>query len=182
MPPLKLTRVANEQVPFGLAARWAGLPVPRDRGTKADCIRCGSSDALRLYRDHGWCFSCRTRFSVVVLLAEAWDMGYEDAAMAALDKIGYVPMDWAARWEHAQREPELDRAQLGESLKVWCSASLPDWEHRQYEEVPARVLAVCLGLLPRVRTAQDCDDWRSRCKLAMQRVCGQIVAELPDSG
>lgn len=177
MPPKKLTQVANEQVPFGTACRWAGLPAPSDRGSKADCRRCGSPAALRLYPDHGWCFSCCTRFSVVVLLAADWDMDYDETAMAALDRIGWVPLDYAARWDHAQAEPEPDREQLGEALRIWCRASLPGWEHLQYEEQGSRMLARCLGLLPRVRTAEDCARWLERCKAAMQRSCDSSVAK-----
>jgi hypothetical protein len=182
VPRQKLTALANEVVPFAAAVRWAGLPAVSSRGTKTDCVRCGSSSALRLYDGHGWCFSCQTRFSAVVLLAEVWEMNYAEAAMAALGRIGYAPAGYEARWEQARQPAGLDLPQLGEALKTWCAANIADWEHRQYEQRAAHVLAFCLGLLPCVRTEQDCGSWLARCKQAMQRACSRAMAELPDSG
>jgi len=169
-----LARIANEQVRFGLAASWAGLHVS-ERGSRADCPECGSEQAFRGYTDHGFCHSCRTRFSAVRLLSVVWQMEPEDAARRALDEIGFVPVDWAGAWQHAQRDPDPDRPALARALRTWCAANIPGWEDLQYERRPAGVLAACLGKLPYVRTEADCAEWLDRCEQVMLRSVGKAT-------
>jgi hypothetical protein len=163
---------ANLRIPFDTAMSWAAKAAgTRARGVKAGCPLCGSDGGLRVYPDHGYCFSERRRISVVTLLAEAWDMEREDAALKALADYGYVPVSLAHRWEHAQREPEVARAELAEALEIWCGASIPGWQVRQYEPAVSVKRAACRALLPRVRTEQECERWLSVCKEVMRRVC-----------
>jgi len=176
MPPrTSLARIANEQVPFAQAASWAGLRTVSERGTRDTCPKCTHEASFRGYPDHGFCHSCRTYFSAVSLLATVWEMTAQDAARKALDQIGYVPLDYAGQWEHARREPDPDRPALARALRTWCAANIEDWERRQLDPYPANVLARCLGLLPRVRTAQDCDEWMRRCTQVMVRALGEVT-------
>lgn len=164
---------ANQVIPFDTAMTWASrATATRLRGVKGNCPLCGSSGGIRVYPDHGYCFSERRRISVVTLLADAWEMEREDAALRALDLFGYVPVSLAHRWEHAQREPEVARNELAEALRIWCRASIPGWETRQYDDAVAGKLSGCLAILPRVQTGQDCDKWLARCKQVMARVAG----------
>jgi hypothetical protein len=175
LPRTPLARIANEQVPFSQAASWAGLRGVSDRGTRDTCPKCGHEASFRGYLDHGFCHQCRTYFSTVTLLAVKWEMTNFDAARRALDQIGYVPLDYAGEWEHAQREPELDTPALARALRTWCAANLPGWESKQLDPGPAHVLARCLGLLPRVKTEQDCDEWLRRCTQVMGRLFGKAT-------
>jgi hypothetical protein len=166
--PKSLTQVANEQVPFATALAWADLQPPRDRGSRDQCPGCGSLDGFRGYRDHGYCQSCGRYFSVVGLLAAAWDMRRTDAAIAALDRIGYVPLSQAHRFDAARdRPPDISHADLAEALRTWCASALPGWTG--YETRQAALLARCLGELGKVRTEEDCGVWLSRCKQVMSR-------------
>lgn len=174
-PREPLTRIANREVRFTWAARVAGLNPVSDRGSRDTCPQCGSLGALRAYLDHGFCHHCRKYFSTVTLLAVFWQMEPEDAARRALDETGYVPIDYAGQWEHAQREPDPDRPALARALRTWCAANIPDWEARALDPGPARLLARCLGLLPRVRTAADCEEWMSRCQQVMARALGEVT-------
>lgn len=174
-PRESLTQIANREVGFAWAARQARLNPLSERGSRDSCPSCGGLGAFRGYTDHGFCHSCRTYFSPVTLLAICWQMEPEDAARRALDTIGFVPVDYAGAWEHANRDPDPDRPALGRALRTWCAAHIKGWEWLQYEDRPARALAVCLGLLPRVSTPSDCDEWMSRCQQVMTRVCGGIT-------
>lgn len=181
---LPITKIADEQVPFPVACAWvgAGFGSTRSAGVKARCplgsrhSDGGAERALRIYPDHGYCFSCQRPFTTSSLLAAAWEMSRPDAAMAALDRIGYVPVGWAGRWEHAQRDPDPGREHLAEALRLWLERSDPDWGDRQYDKAVAGKLARCLGLLPRVRTQEDCLRWMDACQQAMRRV----IPSLPE--
>ena len=175
--PLSPVAEANRRIPFDTAMSWAAKAVgTRSRGVKGTCPLCGSDGGLRVYPDHGYCFSERRPISVVTLLAEVWDMEREDAARKALADYGYAPVTLAHLWEHAQREPAVARAELAEALAIWCEANIADWKTRQYDPVISRKRAACLALLPRVQTAQDCETWLARCKEAMARVSGSGLA------
>lgn len=174
-----LAPVADEQVPFSLASSWVRMSVS-SRGYRHDCPSCGSGGAYKAFPDHGWCFSCQTYFTPVRLLsAVGWPDGEEleaeDVARLALEKIRYVPLDWAAQWDRADRPPELDIPALGDALRTWCAASIPDWQRRQLDPGPARLLARCLGLLPLVRTPEDCEAWLDKCKQVIGRALGGIT-------
>jgi hypothetical protein len=163
--------VAQERVPFDTALRWVGIDVgTRSRGMKTACPLCGADGAFRVYPDHGWCFAEQKYLSTVGLLAAKWELSREDAALAALEKIGYVLADLAHLWAGAQRRPEPAREDLADALRVWCEARCPDWKARQFESGVAGALARCLGLLPRVRTEDDCELWLRSCKQVMSRV------------
>jgi predicted RNA-binding Zn-ribbon protein involved in translation (DUF1610 family) len=167
--PPTLTDIANERVPFSLAASWLGIET-RERGVKADCPLCGSAKAMRMYEDHGWCNSCRTYLSAVGLLAESWKLDRDDAAYRALDRIGYRPMEFGHLWEEASAEPEPAREELADALRVWCGANCPDWDSLQFDPEVAGMLARLLGILPKVRTRQQCAKWLAAGKTAMGRV------------
>lgn len=163
---------ANGRIPFDVAMGWAAQAAgTRSRGVKASCPLCGSDGGIRVYPDHGYCFSERRRISVVTLLSEVWEMEREDAALKALDMYGVKPVTLAHLWEHAQRTPEVARAELAEALAIWCRANIPDWQARQYEPAVSAKRAACLALLPRVRTEQECERWLTVCKEVMRRVC-----------
>ena len=108
-------------------------------------------------------------FSPVSLLAEVWQVSAEDAAAEALRRSGYKPATYAHLWEQAVREPDPDRESLAKALTVWCSGQVPDWKERQYDDAVAAVLGKCLGLLPRVRTQEECLVWLEACQKAMHR-------------
>jgi hypothetical protein len=166
-----LAAIANEQVPFTTAAKWAGLGSDtRDRGLKTACPSCGEAGAMRVYPGHGYCFAERRGFSSVSLLAEVWEMSREAAAVAALEKIGYRPPGYEDLWEGVQREPEVAREALATALRTWCAANCPDWTRVQYDGDVARVLPACLARLPLVRTEADCTLWLEKCKQVMGRV------------
>lgn len=169
--PRPVTAVAEERVSFDLAMRWAGVDTgTRSRGMKTACPLCGEDGAFRVYPDHGYCFAEQKYLGVVSLLAGKWELSREDAAQRALEKIGYVPADLAHLWADAERRPEVARGDLGDALRVWCEAQCADWSARQYDRPVAGALARCLGLLPRVRTAEDCEQWLTVCKQVMGRV------------
>jgi hypothetical protein len=174
MPPRKRTlyAIANERIPFDKAMQWAGQAgaVARDRGVKVTCPSCGEDGAMRVYPNHGWCFSQGAYFTPVSLLAEVWEMDRETAARVALDRIGYAPPEYPELWERAQRplEPALD--DLATALRLYCARVCPDWVTRQYEDAVSRKLAACLGALRAVHTEEDCTKWLAVAKTAMGRV------------
>jgi hypothetical protein len=164
-------QVANEKVPFPVAAGWAGLGSDsRERGMKVTCLSCGGQGALRVYPTHGYCFGERKGYSSVSLLAEFWQTDREHAAIRALAKIGYKLPDYTDLWVLASRDPEPAREALAVALQTWCEANCPDWRTRQYDPAVARKFSLCKGLLPLVRTEEDCCLWLERCKGAMGRV------------
>lgn len=175
-----LTRLANEHVPFPLAASWVGVEVydsPGERGVKTYCP-FGSTEhpdgglepALRVYADHGWCFSETRYLSVVSLLAEAWEVSRDYAAAEALRRVNYRPVSYAQLFEEASADPEPDTDALAGALVTWCGAQRSDWKQAQYSPAIASMLSRCLGLLPLVRSSEDCVTWLTASKQAMQRV------------
>jgi hypothetical protein len=176
MPRKKsLYAIANERVSFDLAMSWAGAGSPgtRDRGMKATCPSCGEGEALRVYPDHGWCFSEQRYFTPVSLLAGYWRLDNDHAAVKALDKIGYVPPGYARLWDDAERAPEPALDDLAGALRIYCARICPDWVTRQYDEAVARALSRCLGVLPAVRTEEHCRKWLTVSKTVMRRVLSQ---------
>jgi hypothetical protein len=168
----KLASVADRVVPFPVAARWAGI----DAGGRAKTY-CpwgsfehddgGREQAFRVYDDHGYCFAEQKYFTVTTLLALAWEVSREDAAVRALRDIGWRSAGYAHLWAHADRVPEPDREALRQALLLWCSGQCADWERRQMDHAPAYRLGKCLGLLPLVHTEADCVKWLAACKRAM---------------
>lgn len=173
-----LTDIANDRISFHQALAWADISTGmRERGMKVDCPVCGGDKSLRVWPDHAWCFGCRKYLSAVGLLAWHWDMRLPDAAYRALDKIGYVPPGFEDLWEEAQRGPVPAREDLADALRIWCEANCPDWASRQFEAGLAVPLSRCLGLLPAVRTAGECDEWLARCKRVMGRALEVALAK-----
>ena len=166
--PKPITVVAGERVSFDLAMRWAGNDTgARPRGMKTACPLCGEAGAFRVYPDHGYCYAEQRYLGTVSLLAAKWELSREDAAHKALEKIGYIPADLAHLWADAERRPEPAREDLADALRIWCDARAADWRARQFDPPVAGALARCLGLLPRVRTAEDCERWLAVCKRVM---------------
>lgn len=118
----------------------------------------------------GNCFSEGRYFTPVTLLAEAWGMDRDEAAVLALRKIGYVAAGYADLWEKAERAPEPALDQLAEALRIYCARACPDWAVRQYDDAVAGTMARCLGLLRSVRTEDDCRKWLAVSKTVMGRV------------
>lgn len=170
--PEKVTAVANREVSFALALRWTGLgDAVRGRGMKATCPRCGERDVLMIYPDHAWCWAEGKRFSTVLLLAACWDMEPDDAADAALKRIGYVPPDYASvLLGPPPPEPDPERDDLAEALRIFCRAQAADWTVLQYDDAVARKLAQCLSVLPAVHSEAACRKWLATSKIAMTRV------------
>ncbi len=165
-------------MPFPTAARWAGIRFygDTDRGVKVYCPfgevehpDHGREPALRIYPDHGWCFAEQRYFSSVSLLAEVWEVSWQDAAVKALDEIGYVPADYAHLWENAQRVVEPDREALATALIMFCGSHCQGWTEAQYDEQVSEALAKCLGLLRLVQTEEDCRRWLEASKVYMGR-------------
>lgn len=166
--PASLAADADQRISYAAASALADLLPPRERGSRDSCPLCGQ-DAYRGYMDHGWCYSCRTRFTPSRLLAAVWEMDRNEAAVKALALLGLAPLDAEARWDFYQREPEPDRAELAEALRTWCAGHCPDWSSRQLDTRVSQVLSACLGLLPRVRTSKDCEEWLVRTQQVMGR-------------
>lgn len=175
-----IVRVANEVVLFPQAAAWAGIDVPYQSGERGVKVYCpfgttehpdgGTEPAMRVYPDHGWCFAESRYFSVVSLLAEVWQVPREEAAETALDRIGWKPQDYGKRFAQAAAAPEPDEDALAAALVTWCETMFPDWRERQYDARVSRCLAHCLGLLPLVHSAGDCEIWLGAVKQAMTSV------------
>jgi len=175
-----LVQLANEHVPFPLAAQWAGVEVydsPGERGVKTYCPfgevehpDGGLEPSLRVYQDHGWCFAETRYFTTCSLLADIWETSRTEAAEEALRRVNYRPASYAHLFEQADADPDPDMDALAQALVYWCEAHRPDWKQAQYSPVIASMLARCLGLLPLVKDAKDCDIWLSASKQAMQQV------------
>lgn len=172
---------ANRVIPFPLACRWAGLDVPGDvpeHGLKLHCPfgeyahdDGGAEPAFRIYPDHGWCFAEQERFTPVKLCAAVWDCTLEEAARQMLTQAGVADPDYREQWKRLtdwSQPPDMDS--LAAALRSWCAGNYPRWAVRQYDSDIAATLAACLGLMSRVRTAQDCRTWLAGCKKVMASV------------
>ena len=175
-----IVRLANEKVPFPLAARWAGIEVPYEPGERGLKTWCpygatehpdgGAEPAMRVYPENGFCFAENRYFTVVSLLAETWQVSREQAAEAALGRIGWKSQDYRERAALTAVSQEPDEDALAQALADWCEASFPGWRQLQYDPRVSRVRARLLGLLPLVRTAGDCETWLSAAKETMASV------------
>jgi len=144
----------------------------RSRGMKVQCPVCGSAGALRVWSDHGWCFSEQRQYNSVSILAEKWELDEESAAVRAMNDLGLSMPRFEEAWEAALVPPPPARESLAEALKIWCGAHCADWRTRQYDDKVADMLSRCLGLLPSVTTSAECEMWLAKCKKAMGRVLG----------
>lgn len=167
-----LVSIADRVVPFPTAARWGGIDVGGRAKTYCpwgafEHDDGGREQAFRVYDDHGYCFAEQKYFTVTILLAQAWEVSRDDAAVRALRDFGWRPVGYAHLWEHAQREPEPDRDALRKALVLWCEDRCPDWEDRQYSDAASKKLTRCYGLLQLVHTPADCEKWLVACKQAM---------------
>lgn len=172
MSKKSLSAIANERISFDQAMAWTGAASAgtRERGVKVACPSCGEEGAMRVYPNHGWCFSEQRYFTSVALLAEHWEMDPEAAALTALKRIGYVAAGYAALWDNVEREREPALDQLAEALRIYCRRTCPNWATRQYDSDVSALLSRCLGLLPAVRTEEDCRKWLGVAKTVMGRV------------
>src|SRR5215475_5734938 len=116
-------QLANRLVPMTIACRAAGLEVPDRDAAKVHCPfgalyhpDGGHEAALRVYRDHAWCFAEQEYFSPCKLTALVWDCTQDDAALRLLDLIGYKPVTYAQHWQAAAREPVIDATALAQAL------------------------------------------------------------------
>jgi hypothetical protein len=171
MPRSPFVVQANAKISFLRAARLAGIGTgERERGMKVTCPACGGGGSLRVWSDHGWCFGEQRYFTPVSLLAEVWEMDEESAAVRLLAETGTEMPGFEGAWEAACQQPPPARESLAQALRVWCEANCADWRSRQYEDAAATLLARCLGLLPQVHTAEQCERWLAVSKVAMGRV------------
>lgn len=168
-----LAEIADRVIPFPVAARWAGI----DAGGRAKA-HCpfgfehddgGREQAFRVYDDHGYCFAEQRYFTVTLLLSAVWEVSREDAAAEALRRYGWRPASYAHLWADAIRPREPDHGALREALATWCSAQCADWPRRQYDPKVSDRMARCFGLLPLVKTEEDCEEWLAACKRAMRQ-------------
>jgi hypothetical protein len=176
-------RLANSVLTFAEALRMAGVSYAGEgtsRGRRAYCpfgdlahLDQGREPAMRVYYRHGYCFACSRWYSVVSLLAEVWQLDEDHAAYRALEQGGYQPPDAERAWAWVQRSPEPDRDALARALTTWCEANIPHWAQAQYSPAVASRLSECLGLLPLVKTADDCDRWLSVARTAMKSCLGR---------
>jgi hypothetical protein len=175
--------LANRIIAFPVAARLAGMedvPEPRETGTRAWCpfgefshSDHGRDKAMRVYPDHGYCFSEKKYFSPVGIYAEMNDLDFEEAARQLLDHVGYRPASWQQHWEEvvsAAAGPDINA--LAVALSVRLAARYPDWGNRQYDPVVSAALARCLGLLTRVHSEKDCATWLESADAVMSRALG----------
>jgi hypothetical protein len=173
--------LADRLVPFPEAARWAGLfsGQARERGNKVSCPFCldggGHDPAFRVYEDGGYCFAGCGAFRVTRLLAQTWGVTREEAAERALTRIGWKPPTVENLWRDALADPEPARKHLAEALSLWCGSICPLWKTRQYDPEVSRAQALCLSLLPLVRTREDCSTWLEASKEIMK----PLLAEQP---
>jgi hypothetical protein len=179
-----LVRLADEKVPFTLAAQWAGVDIWDEVGERGVKVYCpfgevehpdgGLEPAMRVYSDHGWCFAESKYFSVTSLLAAVWEVTRAEAAAEALSRAHYTPASYAHLFTEAQASPEPDADALAATLVVWCESQCErqggSWAAVSTSPAVARQLARCLGLLSLVRTEEDCETWLNASKQAMQRV------------
>jgi len=164
---------ARKKVSFLAALKLIGTGTgERSRGMKVQCPVCGSAGALRVWADHGWCFSEQQYYTAVGLLAEKWQLDEESAAIRAMKELGISMPRFEEAWEEALAPPPPARESLAEALRIWCGAHSANWRTRQYDDEVAEMLARCLGLLPKVTTPAECDMWLTKCKAAMGRVLG----------
>jgi hypothetical protein len=171
--------LANELVPFALAAQAAGLDIPEPRfsGARAWCPfgefahpDGGREKALRVYHDHAFCFAEWLWLSPCRIVAMVTGTDEDSAAEMLLDRIGHRPVSYIDAWERLTRHREdPDLGALAEALRIWLSWKCPQWASRQYDEDVSGALSACLSLLGQVRTAEDCQLWLARAKQVMER-------------
>lgn len=135
----------------------------------------GSTKAMRIYpaTNSAWCFAGCGYFTPVKLIAMDRGVTDQQAAELILERTNYVAPDYESRWQAlVEAQPTIDKDDLAEALKVACARMTPDWEDRQFDEEVAQKLRQCLGLLPKVRSAEDATKWLSTTKKIMERTLG----------
>jgi hypothetical protein len=179
----ELIALANQAVAFPVAARLAGMedvPEPRLSGTLTHCPfeeiahpDRGRDKALRIWADHGWCFSERLYLSPVRILSMMTGVTEEAAASQLLGYIGYREGSWEQKWDElATAEPEPDYGALAAALRIYLGVNYPDWGNRQYDPFVSEKLARCFGLLTQVHSEEDCRMWLRGSVAVMTRVLG----------
>jgi hypothetical protein len=191
--------MANEHVPIVTACQLVGMDLPDDfaygRSMKLHCpfgeldhSDGGIEPAFRIYPEtnSAYCFACRTAYTPVWLVAQAWDARPVDVAAELLDRIGFSPPSMAQAWARASRwEVPPDTSLLAEALKAYCRRVDPTWTTVQFTSAVAARLNRCLDLLDLVRTDADARQWLTGCKTAMAAVLtlpessGQVECDQP---
>lgn len=135
----------------------------------------GYEKAFRIYPDtnSAYCFACGKAWTPVSLMADARDLTPAEAADVILELSGYVEPTVDSEWDALVNAPVvIDRPELAEGLKVYCSRIASDWEERQFEPTVSRVLTSCLELLPAVKTREDVTKWFNATKRVMTSILG----------
>ena len=168
--------LANAKVSIDQALRWAEAepgygklhcpfgPVAHSDG--------GVERSLRTYDTNtAHCFSCKRTWTPVSMMSEWWDCSREEAAEKMLRLSGITQPGWQEKWEQAHQPRPPDLAALGEALKTWCRRMLgPSWEQEQFDPRLAVPLGHCLGMLSRVTTADEAEEWLNGSKSVMMTV------------
>lgn len=145
----------------------------------------GLSKAMRIYSENNtvYCFSCAKRYSSVSLASAAWGCPRTEAANRLLEQIGYKRKSLKDRWTAATEvnKAEIDLAELGEALKIYCSMLIEDWTMVQLEQSISSKLASCLSLLDKVKTDEDADKWLVVTKQAMKTTIEGYNDKINDS-
>lgn len=171
---------ANERVSIVKVCRLIGMDVFEGAVGKMYCpfgmfnhSDGGAAKAFRIYTESNsaYCFSCRIYYTPVRLYAEAKDLRRNDAAMLLLEEVGWKPVSHAQRWADLVSPPEesVDLSMLALALRTYCARVCPEWDELQLNPEISELLSRCLGLLDRVRTGEEAEQWLETCKTVMSR-------------
>ena len=80
---------AAKAVPTGRVVELLGLEKAATKERKKyPCVKCASSDAMQLYADHAFCFSCWTVFDNIALAQHSWGMSYAETLPRLCGHLG----------------------------------------------------------------------------------------------
>ncbi len=175
--------LADNEVDIFLALNLAGAKVAPSydsESVKIHCPFCLAYDpgrikekSLRVYfrTNTAFCYREHEFFTPTRIASKAWDKSPASAAIALLERIGYLPPSVGDVWANVQPKPlPPDRSVLGKTLRMYCERIDPQWSTRQFEPKTAEVLGSCLSLLSVVNTEQDVEDWLRDTKRVMQNM------------
>jgi hypothetical protein len=179
----RATELANERYPIVEACDYAGLAVGEGYTGKLWCpfgqlfhSDGGYSKAFRIYyaTNSAYCFACKALYLPVRLVAMTDDTTDEEAANKILETLGLSDKTWEERWAELQEVgpqlPDLDA--LASALNRSCHRLSPNWDTEQVETNVSVAYARCLGLLGKVRTADDAETWLKGTTIVMARALG----------
>lgn len=170
---------ANERVSIVKVCRLIGMDVFEGASGKFRCpfgdfnhSDGGTAKAFRIYTEtnSAYCFSCRAYLTPVNLYAQAKDLRRKDAALLLLEEVGWKPVSHAQRWAElvSPREESVDVSMLALALRTYCARVCPEWDELQLNPDIGGLLSRGLGLLDRVRTAEEAEQWLETCKTVMR--------------